>query len=339
VIAIYAEAAAGDAAVAAGTAAAAAVAAVAARLRRRFPPRRRPDALGLAGPEIDGLGLAGAGWADAALPVLSEEAMAAREREQGREVVAHGGRWWLQTAPGFYQPVCLMTPLRAEQATRPTALCWGFRAALAPEDAGRADAALTVHTLPDLGRYGPASLAPGQRRRVAKALREFDVVALDSPDLLLEQGYALVAEAHARNPGVPMPSRPRFERWAASYFAPRRGLVLAALRHGRLLAFNTQSAVEGVVYGETAYAGAEGRRHGLCACLFHAAATIASRTPGVHTLVDGQHARENQGLCDFKRSLGLELARVPALVWLAPVAGPLLRRVRPHAHYRLTGRG
>jgi hypothetical protein len=73
--------------------------------------------------------------------------------------------------------------------------------------------------------------------------------------------------------------------------------------------------------------------------VFHAAATIASRTPGVHAFVDGQHARENQGLCDFKRSLGLELVRVPARVWLAPAAGLVLRRVRPHAHYRLTGRG
>ena len=64
-------------------------------------------------------------------------------------------------------------------------------------------------------------------------------MALDRPDILLEQGYPIMREAHARNRRVPLPGPRQFERWVASYFSPRRGLVLAALRHNRLLAFNT----------------------------------------------------------------------------------------------------
>lgn len=278
-------------------------------------------------------------WETAVLPVLSEAEAAARARELGREVVLHRGRWWMRVVPGFYQPVHLLARLRPDEATRPTLKCWGLRASLAPDFAASANGSIPVHVLPDPRGYDIGRLAPSQRRKLRKHAAEFDIVALDRPDILLEQGYLIMREAHARNARVPLPERRQFERWAVSYFSPRRGLVLAALRHDRLLAFNTNSAVDGVAYGDTAYANAEGRRYALTTCLFHAFATVVSRCPSVDTLVDGLYARENHGLCHFKHALGLRVAHLPAQVWFARPAASLLRYARPHAYYRLTGRG
>ena len=199
-------------------------------------------------------------------------------RELGREVVLHRGRWWVRVVPGFYQPVHLLARMRPDEATRPTLRCWGLRASLAPESAASANGSIPAHVLPDPRSYDAGRLAPSQRRKLRKHLPEFDVVALDRPDILLEQGYPIMREAHARNRRVPLPGRRQFERWVASYFSPRRGLVLAAFRHGRLLAFNTNSAVDGVAYGDTAYANAEGRRYALTTGLFHAFATVVSRS-------------------------------------------------------------
>jgi hypothetical protein len=278
-------------------------------------------------------------WEGVVLPVLTEAEAAARMRELGREVVLHRGRWWVRVVPGFYQPVHLLARMRPDEATRPTLRCWGLRASLAPESAAAANGSIPAHVLPDPRGYDAGRLAPSQRRKLRKHLPEFDLVALDRPDILLDQGYPIMREAHARNRRVPLLGRRQFERWAASYFSPRRGLVLASLRHGRLLAFNTNSAVDGVAYGDTAYANAEGRRYALTTGLFHAFATVVSRSAGIDTLVDGLYARENRGLCHFKHALGLRVAHLPAQVWFARPAASLLRYALPHAYFRLTGRG
>lgn len=278
-------------------------------------------------------------WEQASLPVLGEDEAAARDRELGRTVVEHRGRWWIRLAGGFYQPVALLAELDEAEATRPTPWCWGFRARLRPDAEARVNAAMPAHVLPNLRHHDLSRLAKSQRRRVRRALDEFEVVALRSPRLLLEQGHAVAMEARERNPDVPLPERAAFERWARSFFAPRRGLVLAALREGRLLAFNTNYAVGDVLYGDAVYAGREGQRHALAACLYHAAAIVAARRPELRTLVDGWHVRERPSLCEHKAALGLELVRLPTRAWFAPGVETLVRRLRPHGYYRLTGRG
>ncbi len=117
-----------------------------------------------------------------------------------------------------------------------------------------------------------------------------------------------------------------------------RALALAAVRGGELLAFSLSHAVDGTAYQDALFVGAEGRRLNLALSLFHLLALAARASPGVGELMNGQHAREDPGLDAFKRGLGLEVVAVPARVRVLAPAGALLRRLRPDAHYRLTGR-
>jgi hypothetical protein len=55
-------------------------------------------------------------------------------------------------------------------------------------------------------------------------------------------------------------------------------------------------------------------------------------------LVHGLHAREDEGLCRYKAWLGLPVERMPSRVVMLPGLGPLIRRRKPDAYYRLTGR-
>lgn len=163
------------------------------------------------------------------------------------------------------------------------------------------------------------------------------MVALEDPAVVIEQGYALAMEAQARNPEVPVPGRPLFERWVEAFMAPRRGLVLGCLLHDRLLAISFSYAVDGVNYEHLTNVGEAGLPHNLALCLFHLKVLIAQRTRSVRTVVNGLHARENPTLCEFKTRQGLVIAHVPTRLAIQPLARLALRRWRPDQFYRLTG--
>jgi hypothetical protein len=278
-------------------------------------------------------------WEEARFPMLGEAAFAAWHEELGHRVVEHRGRYWSETGRGFFQPVHLLARLRRDEATRPTRRCWGFRARLAHEDELDANASVPVHLLPDPQSYGLQRLSKRRRQYIKAALRDFDVVVLASPDILIDQGYRLAEEAHANNQNVVVPSPGGFRRKVESYFVPGRGLALAAVEHDRLLGFSLIHAIDGVAYDHSGSIGREGLERNVPLCLFHAVASIAQRSDGVRELMNGLHSREAESLCAFKQSQGCEVAQLPARAWFAPLVEPALRRMRPHKHYRLAGLG
>ena len=276
-------------------------------------------------------------WEEAALPVLDEAGCAAWQAARGGRVVEHRGRYWLESSRFFFQPVHHLARLSRAEATRPVPWCLGFRALLTADDGAHASGAMPAHLLPASPTYSLARLSQHRRREIRQGLRSFDLVALTGPDLLLDQGFATAREAHARNPGIVLPDEATFRRTVLSYFDPPQGLLLAALRGDRLIGFSLTFAVGHAVYHDLVYVGREGLKCRAPICLFHALADIATRDPRLVELMHGLHVRDNPGLCEFKRRLGLEVTRLPARVWLAPGVKELLRLRSPHRYYRLTG--
>jgi hypothetical protein len=119
-----------------------------------------------------------------------------------------------------------------------------------------------------------------------------------------------------------------------SMFDPYRGLVIAGVRDGRLLGFAVTYAVDSAAYHDFVYISDEGLPHNLSLCFFHVLATLAARQGSIRELMHGLHVRDDWGLSEFKRRLGLVVTPLPAKVWLAPGLGPLLRRVWPDKLYR-----
>jgi hypothetical protein len=282
--------------------------------------------------------LAGADWRTATLPMLAERDLARWMGAGGAKVVEGDGRYWQEVVPGFFQPLHYLARFAASELVPPTRLCWGMRAVLAEADAAAANVATPVHVLPDLAGYGPGRLDRRRRQALAKAERHVEVVVLERPDMVLEQGYPLALEAATRNARNRPPPQANFSAWVKAAFDRPGPIVLAALDGDRLLGFSLSFAIDGVAYGHKAFIGDAGRRHCLDLLCFHVEALIAQRTPGIHTLVNGLHAPENEGLCTFKRRQGLIVAEFPSLTTMHPIAGSVLRYLRPHQFYRLTGR-
>ncbi len=256
----------------------------------------------------------------------------------GMRVVERAGRYWQEVVPGFFQPVHYLARFEADAMHCPRGLCWGRRAALVERDAARANAVLPVHALPDLAGYSLQSLDGKRRNAINKALRRVTPIVLETPDLLLQQGSAVLAEAAARNHhNRPMFKVP-FTKWAAAMFKRPGPVVVALLAAEQLLGFSITFAVDGVAYFHQHFVGNAGRSLNLDRLCFHLSALIAKATPGVDTLINGLHTPESAGLADFKQSQGLVVREYPSLAVINPLATALIRRFRPNQYYRLTGR-
>ena len=285
------------------------------------------------------MGLGAISWEDACLPVLSEAECGQWHEARGHRVVEHRGRLWVGSRRCFFQPVHHLAQLTAPEATRPARCCLGFRARLARQAWEVANCSLPAHTLPDPGTYRLDRLRPTPRRQVRQGLRATDIVALETPDLILEQGYPVAAQAHARDSGIELPSRTAFRRNILSFFSPRRGLILAAVRGPRLLGFSLTYAVETAAYHDMVYVTGEGLASKVPVCLFHVFATLVSRQPQLRELMHGVHVRDDPGLCEFKRRIGLAVTPFPARAWFFTGLDSLLRRTEPERYYQVTGRG
>lgn len=274
-------------------------------------------------------------WESAELPVLDEPEMAEWHRACGLHLVEHRGRYWVQLKPGFFGPVHHLARLQFDEATRPTRWCLSFRARLVEAHAAAATGVLALHLMPQVHQYELARLPSRRRQEIRRALREIDVVALRTPDLLLDQGDRIMGEACARNPHIPRIAN--FRRELTTILDPPRGLVLAALRGGRLLGFATGYAVEGAVYHNEVYVGDDGLPYHVSLALFHALATLAARQGSLRELMHGFYIPTQSGLSEFKRRIGLTVVHVPVKSWIAPGLSALGRRLQPEKYDRWMG--
>lgn len=278
-------------------------------------------------------------WEDATLPVLNEAECARWQEARGRRVVEHRGRLWMESRAFMYQPVHHLAKLTGYEATRPARSCLGYRARLADESLECSNGSLPAHTLPEPQNYDLARLRQTPRRHVRHGMRMVDVVALEAPDLVLDHGYEVATAAHARNNAINLPSAPVFRKNIESYFAPRRGVILAAVRDRQLLGFSLTFAVDRAAYHDMVYVTQEGLANKVPICLFHAFATLVSRQAVLQEVMHGLHVRNDDGLNEFKRRIGLTVSPLPTRAWFAYGVDQFLRRARPHKYYRLTGRG
>jgi len=274
------------------------------------------------------------------VPVVTEAQLAEHLRSRGRRVVLHRGRHWRQLLPGFYRPVHDMARLSAAEATCPTLACWGFQARLDERDASRANASIPTHLVSDLDAFDEAALPKTRRHALRKARERAQLVELTGPGLLLEQGYEVLRSAHERTGYGRVPaSEEHYLAGLADFGDPAAGIVLAGIVDGRLGGYLTGYAVDGTAYALTSVVATWALRSNIGTGLHYEFLLACRRAGGITEVVDGLHAREDEGLCRNKELLGVSLQHLPARLTMVPGAATAIRRRDPHKYYRLSGRG
>ncbi|MFL5343480.1 MAG: hypothetical protein ACJ8AT_01735 [Hyalangium sp.] len=275
---------------------------------------------------------------EAAFTVLTEKELAERRRKEGARIICHGGHYWEQIgAPGFFQPVHLLARLRPAEATRPTPLSWGYRAALRPEDSEAANGTVPVVRLPNLESYGMDGLSANRRNKLRKCQRLVRIVQLTGPELLVEQGYDTVVDALSRTRHKKLPSRESYLQEVKRYFQSDHWCVLAGLVDGKLGGYIDGYVVDGIAYGFNAFYATWALPTNLSTGLIFEFAQICRRMKNVHTFVGGLDAREVPQLGQFKDDMGFVVDRVPIKWDMNVLAQTFIRLSRPHTYYRLTG--
>jgi hypothetical protein len=269
---------------------------------------------------------------------LTEDELANWRREQGYRVHAHSGRFWMESPPGFLQPLHWVARFSRQEASPPVAPSWGFRAVLTESEAEAANGALSVHAISDVERYTIDSLSSKRRNDLRRCYRRAVIVEIIGPALLRQQGYEVFESALNRTGYARPGSKEDYLAGLEQYFAARRRVVLGALINDRLAGYLGGFAVDGNAYIEQVHLSTEALPHEIGIGLVFEFAQVCRRSKGIRKIIYAQHSREDKSLCTFKERIGFPVTLFPTRVRVLPVVAQLLRWRYPHKHYRLTGR-
>lgn len=277
--------------------------------------------------------------ANTSVMAMSEAAFATIRAQEGDAVVLRQGCHWRACYPGFYQPIHLLARIRAAEVKQPTRLCWGFRAALTEEDAHLANGSVPLHLLTDVQSFSESALSRNRRSDLRRCARQVEFRQLQSPDLLLEQGYEVFMSAVRRlghwRPVTELEYRNRVSRRAGH----GRRLFIAGLIDGKLRGYLDSYAIDGVLYTDQIFIASDALRTGIGTGLYVATILAAARDRSIVTVCNSLHRPEDPDLCRFKAGLGFRVVQVPARTVIPAPIRAYLRARRPATYYRLTGDG
>jgi hypothetical protein len=274
---------------------------------------------------------------EAVINSMTETEMASWRRNQGAHIICHRGCYWEEVVPGFYQPIHVMARLKAEEATRPTPLCWGFRAALQEEDVAANKGSVPVHLLSNVVDYDLQSLPKKRRTDLRKCRKRVKIVQLIGPKLLQEQGYEVFCSSLQRTKHKKLPSKEAYLASLEDFTTDKYRLVLAGIIEGKLGGYIDGYAVNGTAYMVSGYYATEALPTSMVTGLNYEFVQICRRSGDIHEVVDGLHLREHPALDLPKQKMGFPVKYVPSKVWISPIIKSFIRWRYPHKYYRLTG--
>lgn len=274
---------------------------------------------------------------ESVLTPLTEREFAAWQKERGMNVASHRGRHWLKTHFGFYQPIHLLARLKPDEATRPAALTWGFRASLADTARGIANGAVPVYLLSDLAGYDIQALPPKRRSDLRKCRKLVNLVRVKGMPFPGEELYA-VAVSSSKRTGYWKP--PAMDVYLASKrrdFGDERRLVIAGLVGGKLAGCLEGIAVDGIAYVQSVLIATEYLPTSIGTGLIFEFVQACRRTDGIKEIVYGLFTRDDPKLTAFKEGMGFPLVMVPARVSVNPLFAKLLKWKYPGKFYNISG--
>jgi hypothetical protein len=273
----------------------------------------------------------------AELTVMTEAGFAAMRVEEGARVVERNGRFWGETFSGWYQPIHQIATFRPSEINRPTWRCWGYRAALTPDDAHMANGSIPVSLMTDVRGFTEGVFDRNRTRDLRTCRQEVEIRRVFDPDIFVREGWAVFMSAKKRvDPGGTMDESDYRTMMTKRAPDPRR-LIFAGFRDGKLAGYLESYAVDGILYGRDLYVATEHMGTGIGTGLYLETIRSGVRTSAIDQICLGPVLLDRPGLTAFKRTLGFSTVAVPARISLPAPFGAFIRWRRPAVHYRLTG--
>jgi len=268
----------------------------------------------------------------------SEAELAQWHGARGCKIVEGQGKYWVEIVKGFYQGLHWMSRMTISQAERPTPFCWGYRTALDQQSSRFSNATLPIHLMQNVNDYDMEAMTSRQRGKLRKCHKQVEIVEITGPDPLLEQGYPVFYSAVQRTGYGSMVSMQRYRRGVQGFFSHNQGVVVAGLVDGQLAGYLTAYAVDCTAYIEDVFLHSKFINTNISLALFYAITQACRKSEQINELVHGLHTPEKESLCNHKEGLGFSVVQIPSRVWFLPPTEYWVKKKRPDAYYRLTGR-
>jgi hypothetical protein len=276
----------------------------------------------------------------AILVSLKEKDLALWRLEEGGHIIQHHGRYWEILHKGFAYGIHWLGQLNAREATHPTPFCWGYRTTLAEDDSRHANAFMSAHLARNVTDYDMQFLPSKRRNQLRSCHRQVEIVEVTDATFLRNYAYDVSISASKRTGFCEygrILSREQFANRASREIKPGHSIVLAGMIKGQLGGYVSAFAVEGTAYVNRVILATEALKTSIGTGLIFELMQVCRRTGTIREVVYGLHSREDEALCKFKEEMGFPVVKIPARVWMFPFTEILLRRYRPHVHYRLFG--
>ena len=267
----------------------------------------------------------------------SEAEFARDRRAAGAKIIESKGRFWEEIRFGFYQSVHWLSRMSAVQAVQPTLFCWGYRTTLAETDATAANGAMFVHLLQDVSNYDLELLDSRVRKHLRKSRKLVEVFELTGPALLKAEGFEVLRSSWTRTGYSSLPTKSTYQAAVAKTFTTK-SIILAGIINGKLGGYLEGYAVGSTAYMQNLIVATEYLSTQIGTLLRFEFVQVCRRSGEIREVVSGQHSREVPNLVAYKENTGFPVVKIPSVVHINPIIGPMLRRTKPHVYYRLTGR-
>ena len=276
---------------------------------------------------------------DSALVNLTEKEFTDWKKEELKvNFIQHRGRYWRRSRLGFCVPVHPLARLNLDEATRPTMLSLGFRAALADDARSIANTNMSHFILSDLAGYNIDTL-PGKRRtKLRKCQKAARIVRMNGLAVPREQIYEVIASAAARTNYWP-PSKENYLGKIERHFSDERRYILVALVEDNIAGFLEGIAVGGTAYSQYLFVATEYLSTEVGTGLVFEFSQVCRRSEGIKEITYGSVEPDDEKINTFKKEMGFPVVKIPVILAINPLLEKFLRWRDPENYYRVTGVG
>jgi hypothetical protein len=198
---------------------------------------------------------------------------------------------------------------------------------------------MPVHLLSDVPHFTEAVLSKGRMGDLRRCRREVEIRRVRDPALMVEQGYAVFMSQQRRTDFYSRPAtEAAFKLRMADQVSDVRRVFVIGLVDGKVGGYLQSFAVDGVLYAHELVVASEAMRTGLGTGLYVETISIAARSGAIEEVCFGLHTPDAPGISAFKASIGMKVVHLPARCFIPAPLDAFIKRRRPAAHYRLTGR-
>ena len=277
--------------------------------------------------------------------IASAEFVPATEKEYaewqmklGREVILHKGHYWTKMMWGFYQPINYMARLSKHEISRPTPLCFGYRASVCEHDLAMANSGIPINMLSHFDSYSVDNLPAKRRSDFRKCEKQVAFVQLLGPKLLREQGYEVDLSAFKRNGHGQLPEADHYNQDFPEWFPDKPFVsILAGLIGEKLGGYLVAHAIDDVAIIDGVNIASEYLSTAIGTGLVAHFVQLCQKAGIIKHIIYGLHSIENPNLVAFKEGMGFKTVLVPSYLWVFPGIKNLIQKKKQYVYYRLTG--